>query len=268
MRISLRREKYLFPKDLAKRNLKTNQTRPIQPRSSAVLDDGDDANEREDDDEDCEENTEEPVSVDRVNLLRSIQSANLKDYSNITTNNYSSFENSPFVKIHSEDGSIRLIKKSSIVWYLESGVKKLSNDRRLRVMQSVSFTEQNKHIIKQVEKRAKIQVGDYCVFQCSDNSKFLIGRVISFAFEFNTNKSVPMWEWDAGSRQSEKICALCNLYKAEEVDNTLTGKLIDSDLSIIGFIPAINIFVVYPIHVMQMLENRDSCCLMLLLQKI
>ena len=99
----------------------------------------------------------------------------------------------------------------------------------------MSFTEQNKHIIKQVEKRAKIQVGDYCVFQCSDNSKFLIGQVISFAFEFNTNKSVPMWEWDAGSRQSEKICALCNWYKAEEVDNTLTGKLIDSDLSIIGF---------------------------------
>ena len=83
--------------------------------------------------------------------MRSIQSANLKDYSNLTTNNYSSFENSPFVKIHSEDGSIRLIKKSSIVWYLESGVKKLSNDRLLRVMQSVSFTEQNKHFIEKVE---------------------------------------------------------------------------------------------------------------------
>ena len=95
MRISRRREKYLFPKDLAKRNLKTNQTRPIQPRSSAVLDDDDDANEREDNDEDCEENTEELVSVDRVNLLRSIQSANLKDYSNLTTNNYSSLKTAP-----------------------------------------------------------------------------------------------------------------------------------------------------------------------------
>ena len=44
-----------------------------------------------------------------------------------------------------------------------------------------------------------------------------------------------MWEWDAGSRQSEKICALCDWYRAEEVDNSLTGKLIESDLSIIEF---------------------------------
>ena len=96
MRISSCREKYLFPQDLAKRYSNINETRPIRPRSSAVLDDDDDANEREDSDEDNGGNNEDLVSVDRVNLLGSIQSANLKDYSNLTTNNYSSIEISPF----------------------------------------------------------------------------------------------------------------------------------------------------------------------------
>jgi hypothetical protein len=46
-------------------------------------------------------------------------------------------------------------------------------------MQSVSFTEQNKHVIKIVEKRKKIQVGDYCVFQCLDHD--IRGKVHSRA---------------------------------------------------------------------------------------
>jgi hypothetical protein len=103
-------------------------------------------------------------------------------------------------------------------------------------MQSVSFTEQNKHVIKIVEKRKKIQVGDYCVFQCLDDSHdFLIGRVLSFVLENNTKKSAAMWEWDADSRNIGKMCALCDWYKAEEIENNVTGKLTEYEQSILGF---------------------------------
>ena len=60
----------------------------------------------------------------------------------------------------------------------------------------MSFTYQNKHVIKIVEKQKKIQVGNYCVFQCLDGHDFLIGLVLLLALQNNTNKSAAMWEWD------------------------------------------------------------------------
>ena len=186
------------------------------------------------DDEDVNIETIQTVN-DKDNLMSCLRSANLKDYSNLSTNNYLSLESSSYAKIYSHDGSVRLFKKSSIVWLLESGVKKLSNDRRLRVMQSVSFTEQNKHIITKVETRKTIQLGDYCVFQRLNRKNFLIGRVLSFALAGNYKKSGAMWEWKVDDKNIGKCSVLCYWFKAEEVQNNLTGNLIECDVSIPGF---------------------------------
>ena len=153
------RSKYVFPKDLAKRCL--NKTQTVSRRTGRLPSASSD--EDNSDDEDVV-NIETIQTVnDKDNLMSCLRSTNLKDYTNLSTNNYSSLESSPYAKIYSHE--VRLFKKSSIVWLLESGVKKLSNYRRLRVMQSVSFTEQNKHIIAKVETRKTIQLGVIAFFK-------------------------------------------------------------------------------------------------------
>ena len=78
MNISTCRKKYSFPQDLTKRYLSKNQARtPIIRSRSTPLDEEDESN-REDDE--VHEVNANKLGVERVNLMTSLQSANLKDY--------------------------------------------------------------------------------------------------------------------------------------------------------------------------------------------
>ncbi len=206
-----------------------------------IYDDFDGQNEDEDDEVLHDEDDDDLINGDSTisseadfSLLSSIH---LKDYTNLTSNNFPDLESSPFAKVMGSDGRSRIVKKSTLLWLLENSVKKLSNDRRLRVMQTVSFTEQNKLIIKHVSKRGKVQIGDWCIFKCSDGLSFMLGRVLSFAFEENAAKSIAIWEWDMDSVKNgaQNVGALCAWYEVEVEENKLTGFLYETDKFTHGF---------------------------------
>jgi hypothetical protein len=50
-----------------------------------------------------------------------------------------------------------------IVWFAESGVRWLSNDRVSRVMQTANIAERQKSLVSFVGKQA-VRLGDYCIF--------------------------------------------------------------------------------------------------------
>ncbi len=124
------------------------------------------------------------------------------------------------------------MKKTNIVWFLENSVRKLSNDRTLRVMQSASITERKQNIIKKVERR-KVQIGEWCVFKEEDGLNFFVGRVLLFALLNNAKKSRSIWEDDG---TPSKIGALCSWYTFEKNRRALTGKLVESFQFTHGFI--------------------------------
>jgi hypothetical protein len=70
-------------------------------------------------------------------------------------------DSSSFALVTCKDERVRAVRKYAIVWALENGVRKLSNDRS--TMQSTSFSLGDKLVAKTVEKR-KIRIRDWCVF--------------------------------------------------------------------------------------------------------
>lgn len=74
---------------------------------------------------------------------------------------------SPFVLVTRSDGSQAVLKKTTVTWLCETGVKKQSNDRSKRVTQGSNFVLAQKLIVQVVEKR-KIRIGDWCVFACEN----------------------------------------------------------------------------------------------------
>ena len=55
-----------------------------------------------------------------------LENAEFADYSHCVSQN---IEASPYAYIPARNGTLRLVKKSAIAWFAESGVRRLSNDR-------------------------------------------------------------------------------------------------------------------------------------------
>lgn len=180
-------------------------------------------------DDQFDENDHDSVTA---NILNTIISSDLPD--NSGTINFD-LENSAYVKVTNDDGEFRVIKKSAIVWFLENYVRKLSNDRNLRVMQGATYQDRQNNVVKNVEKRS-IRMADWCVFKSSDKeSKYLIGKIISLCRMDGkkTEGSKFVWEWI----DEENIGALCVWYSFEKRGNDLTGRLLETIVSSHGFHP-------------------------------
>ncbi|KAJ8676886.1 hypothetical protein QAD02_012673 [Eretmocerus hayati] len=94
-------------------------------------------------------------------------------------------EDDPWVFVDDGSGSPKIVRKSSICYYLEQNCEKISSDRCLRVQQSEIDKKakgfQRSEVIK-VGKLDKICIFDWCVFKEPDTEKCLIGHVLSFAY--------------------------------------------------------------------------------------
>lgn len=73
------------------------------------------------------------------------------------------------------------------MWFLESAVTRLSNDRILRVMQTASFVDRQNLKVKKIEKR-KIKLGDWCAFKKEEGTQVLVGRVLSISLLEDASK--------------------------------------------------------------------------------
>ncbi len=136
------------------------------------------------------EETEECDSFD-FQVLNSLSRSQFKDFSLISP--AQNLEGTSFVRIVNHKNQPVIVKKSSVVWFLESGVKRLSNDRCVRVAQTGNVVEIDKMLVKFVGKQ-KIHLGDWCVFKESDK-EFLIGRVLSMRNSYEKKSVVREWDF-------------------------------------------------------------------------
>jgi hypothetical protein len=88
-----------------------------------------------------------------------------------------------------------------IVWFAESGVRWLSNDRVSRVMQTANIAERQKSLVTFVGKQS-VRLGDYCIFKNNDN--YFLGNILSLAsIEENSTRGKVAWEWDGKDEKSQ-----------------------------------------------------------------
>lgn len=197
-------ERFLFDPALSRRLYPSpSRSRASKKHQEEPLDESDecDINGEWDQQQDDDDN-----ETQHLDLLETLGEADLLDYSRQTSLN--NLESSSYAQISSQAG-IKVIKKSTLCWFLENSVRGLSNDRTLRVMQSGQFHEQRRDNIKTVERR-KLLVGDWALFWEGDEKKgFHVGRVLSFSFLKGAKKSYSLWEWENGCNNSENIGALC-----------------------------------------------------------
>ena len=114
------------------------------------------------------------------------------------------------------------------MWFLEEGVRRLSNDRNFRVRHSAPYVERAKLIVKVVELR-QIRIGDWIVFKTDPKEKkiaqkFLLGRVISLSLLKGTKKEMGkvLWYWEEGTKD---VGVLCHWYIFEQKGKELTGNV-------------------------------------------
>lgn len=81
------------------------------------------------------------------------------------------------------------IRKSTFVWHLTEGTKKISSDRLIRV-QNMSFayaSESSKHdstsVLNSINVFQNLRVGDWCFFKYNtDDNKICVGQILAFKF--------------------------------------------------------------------------------------
>ncbi len=128
-------------------------------------------------------------------MLKSLQQANLQDFTN--TFKDPSKNLFAFVQLVDDEGNMRLVQKRTL-W------SKQGSDRNLRVRQLMSFPNSRKLVVKSVEKRPIVRIGDWCMFKTLPGPQreylFLLGRVLQF-HSFTDSKQKSIYEWQSSSEK-------------------------------------------------------------------
>lgn len=95
----------------------------------------------------------------------------------------------------------------------------MSSDRILRVRQLMSFPDSRKLVVKSVEKRPIVRIGDWCIFKTLPGPQreylFLLGRDLQFN-SFADSKQKSIYEWQSSSeKKNDEIGVNCTWYTFE-----------------------------------------------------
>jgi hypothetical protein len=71
-----------------------------------------------------------------------------------------------FLRIPDGNGKMRLVKNSTVVWFCETSLKRLSNDRIYRVREPTPHSPNRKTVVDTVECNETLDVGNWVIF-CS-----------------------------------------------------------------------------------------------------
>lgn len=156
-------------------------------------------------------------------------------------------ENSPYVCIPNPNGDgVHYLKKSAVIWFLEHGVKKLSNDRCVRVAQTASFQMRQNMRVNEIESKSTLRLGDWCVFskenidfETEPSNNFLVGRILSMGYLKGSKKDLkkPLYEFNF-TDDANNVGALCLWYSFDlESDRNLSGKLKETRVLVHGLHP-------------------------------
>jgi hypothetical protein len=135
------------------------------------------------------------------------------------------------------------VRKSSIVWFLETKVQHLSNDRKIRVTQNSSLSVDGSLSIRiQQVQRRQLLTGDWVVFKTTEKRKttVLIGRVISFPNLADTKKIVVDWNRETSQ---DDTGVLCVWYTLEKTGRKFNGNLLETAVHHHGYHPCFNNYV-------------------------
>ena len=97
-------------------------------------------------------------------------------------------------------------------------MKKMISDRNLKVRQLLSFPDAQKLLVKEVEERRVVRIGDWCLFESLVTPKrdylFLLGRVLQFQSLSDNNKK-PQFDWNRGTDQKldDDLGVVCTWYR-------------------------------------------------------
>lgn len=188
-----------------------------------------------------------------IEILNLLFDADLPDFShrlsaaqtkNGTVDPFSiALESTQFVRIPDKNKKLRIVKKSAIVWFLECGVRRLSNDRTYRVRATSPYIQRQHLIVKSVKKTV-VRIGDWAIFEteedCPLQNLFFLGRVLSFSILTGNKKELEkrVWEWDPDGEEAN-VGALCIWYEVEWdlVKKEFKSEIKDISVSTHGFHP-------------------------------
>ncbi|KAK4024074.1 hypothetical protein OUZ56_009464 [Daphnia magna] len=166
------------------------------------------------DDEDCPDRHD-------LDVLKSLHDADFKDYSSRLINAKNEKKSYQFLRVPNCTGKMRLVKKSTVVWFCESNFKRLSNDRNFRIRGPIAYSPNRQTIIETVEAKEKVEIGNWAIFRTCPGSairgdkiseRHLLGRVLGFA-ELNSAKKskYEILQWVRGT--SDEIGVICHWYR-------------------------------------------------------
>ena len=166
-------------------------------------------------------------------VLKSIHGVDFKDYSSRLINAKNEKKSYQFLRIPDLSGKMRLVKKSTVVWFCETSFKRLSNDRTFRVRGPTPHSPNRDLVVDTVESKEKLDVGNWAIFRTTPGSSisgirltenYLLGRVIGFAELDSSKKSnSEILQWKKSS--SEKIGVLCHWYRLNREKQSFTGAI-------------------------------------------
>lgn len=131
-----------------------------------------------------------------------VDCSNLRDYGHAdNTNNAGAF-----VTVSNKDGTMKVVRKSTLIWLLNDSNEGLSNDRLKRVQNSNGKKSSSRQLCfkrktpQSVSTNDEIQIGEWCVFK-NDNenissSKFIIGEVLGYQYIIGNNPKEKQYTWD------------------------------------------------------------------------
>ena len=170
-------------------------------------------------------------TTDIAGMLKSLATADLKHYK--PNRKHHNLHESPFAEMCNINGEKIICKKSTMLWFFLKSLKKLSNDRLYRVMQTqcsrISFPCND---VRKVARK-NIQLGDWCVFRKSDCHSFLLGRILSFGL-LTSNTTTLVREYVLGT---DNVGAVCSWFKFETDDYDKTGWLKEVEMATHGLYP-------------------------------
>lgn len=109
----------------------------------------------------------------------------LKDYSSSIT---VIDEKSPYVEYTMPSGTTKVVKKTTLVWWITKDGMKLSNDRLSRVKQMDSISQYNTSSFARETVSDNIYRGDWCLFKMEFQETYLVGHVLDFVYYGNVKK--------------------------------------------------------------------------------
>ena len=162
--------------------------------------------------------------------LESIKNGTFRDHSK-NKPVHANIVNTGFATLERPDGSIQVVSKQTLCWFLEEKTWKRSSDRKFRFQSSPAGFYQIKKKPKKVEK-ITLETGHWAVFGTEDGKNYRLGQVLALV-AIKSNSFVSECRGD----ETIDIGALCHWLDFERKKGKLTGNLIRTSMFNNGYYP-------------------------------